>query len=103
MTPACISLAGSAEDQIIIVVLTQGVVQTAGKAPPCTKKVTAELGCVTPYIIVPGKWTHADMLYHANEIVAGLINNCGHNCTKVEILVTDGKWDQRDDFVEILR
>ena len=77
--------------------------QAAGKAPPCSKHVTAELGCVTPYIIVPGKWSHADMEYQANEIVAGLINNSGHNCTKVEVLVTDAKWDQREAFIEVLR
>ena len=80
-----------------------GVWQEASKAPPCTKHVTAELGCVTPYIIVPGKWTRKDMEYYANEIVAGLVNNAGHNCTKVEAMVTDGAWPQREEFINILR
>ena len=77
--------------------------QVKGKPPPCSKHVTAELGCVTPYIVVPGKWTHADLVYYANEVVAGLVNNAGHNCTKVEVLVTDGAWPQRKEFVDLLR
>lgn len=77
--------------------------QAKGQAPPCEKQVTAELGCVTPYIIVPGKWTRSDMEYYASEIVSGLVNNAGHNCTKVEVLVTDGSWPQRDEFLVILR
>ena len=26
-------------------------------APPLSKEVGAELGCVTPYIVTPGAWT----------------------------------------------
>ncbi|KAK9787722.1 hypothetical protein WJX73_000861 [Symbiochloris irregularis] len=74
-----------------------------GRQPPCKKHVTAELGCVTPYIIVPAKWTQADMEYYASEIVAGLVNNGAHNCTKVELIVTDAAWPQREEFAEVLR
>ena len=79
------------------------VLQEEGREPPCKKHVTAELGCVTPYIIVPAKWTQADMEYYASEIVAGLVNNAGHNCTKVEVIVTDAAWPQREEFAEVLR
>ena len=28
--------------------------------PPLRKEVTAELGCHTPLIVVPGRWSRAD-------------------------------------------
>ncbi len=72
-------------------------------APKVKKPVAAELGCVTPYIVVPGNWTAKDMDYYAEEIVAGLVHNAGHNCLKGEILVTDAEWPQRAQFVEAVR
>ena len=72
-------------------------------APPLAKRVDAELGCVTPYIVVPGAWTEADMEYYADEIVAGLVNNAGHNCTKAELLVTAAEWPLRGAFVDAVR
>jgi acyl-CoA reductase-like NAD-dependent aldehyde dehydrogenase len=71
--------------------------------PPLKKPVGAELGCVTPYIITPGAWTEADIAYYADEIVAGLVHNAGHNCTKAEILVTDAAWPQRELLVQAIR
>ena len=54
-------------------------------APKLQKEVTAELGNVTPYIIVPGPWSDEDLVYHAGNVAAGLINNCGHNCLAAEV------------------
>lgn len=75
----------------------------AGKTPPYTKPVAAELGCVTPYIIVPGQWTDADIDYHAETVATGLTQNAGHNCLKAEILVTDRNWPQREAFLNAIR
>jgi hypothetical protein len=36
----------------------------------CKKEVAAELGCVTPYIIVPGDWTVDDLNYYIDELLA---------------------------------
>lgn len=72
-------------------------------APPLRKRVDAELGCVTPYIIVPGAWTPADLDYYADEIVAGLVHNAGHNCLKPELLVTAAGWPLRGALVEAVR
>ena len=75
--------------------------------PPFTKPVAAELGCVTPYIVVPssGKtvWSDADVQYHAETVVTGLAQNAGHNCLKTEILVTDAEWPQRQQFVDAVK
>ena len=71
--------------------------------PPLRKEVGAELGCVTPYIVAPGAWSSDDIGYYADEIVAGLVHNAGHNCTKAEILVTDAAWPQREALVAAVR
>jgi hypothetical protein len=47
--------------------------------------VTAELGNVTPYIIVPGPWSQEDLEYHATSVASGLAQNAGHNCIAAEV------------------
>ncbi|KAF5828342.1 Aldehyde/histidinol dehydrogenase [Dunaliella salina] len=67
------------------------------------KPVTAELGNVTPYIIVPGPWSEADLEYHAKSVAFGLIQNCGHNCITLELVVTAEDWPLRPAFLAALR
>lgn len=67
--------------------------------PKCTKEVTAELGNVTPYIIVPGPWSDTDIAYHAANVAAGLANNNGHNCLAAEVRLVRGRSQQ---FVRLL-
>ena len=38
--------------------------------PPLGKHVGAELGCVTPYIIIPGEWDDEMIEYHAANVVS---------------------------------
>lgn len=71
--------------------------------PALKKHTSAELGCVTPYILVPGQWNNLDMEYHAENIAAGLVNNSGHNCLSPELIITDKGWPQREEFLEALR
>lgn len=71
--------------------------------PPFKKQVSAELGCVTPYIVVPGKWTPEEIEYQALNTVSGLVNNAGHNCLAAEIVITDRSWPQRNDFLDAIR
>jgi len=71
--------------------------------PPLEKLVTAELGCVTPYIILPDVWTPEEIEYHATTVVSALVNNAGHNCLAAEILVTDSAWPQREEFLDAVR
>lgn len=71
--------------------------------PPLRKHVGAELGCVTPYIIVPGEWDDRTIEYHAANVVAGTVHNAGHNCLGAEVLVTDASWPQRQQFLDAVR
>ena len=44
------------------------------------KPVTAELGNVSPVIVVPGKWSIGELRYQAEHVATMLVNNAGFNC-----------------------
>ena len=96
---AAVHLTGSAATHDAIV--WQGRPKEA--EPPLATPCSAELGCVTPYIIVPGPWSDADLEYHADSVATGLTHNAGHNCLKAEVVVTDAEWPLRGKFLEALR
>jgi hypothetical protein len=70
-----------------------------------TKPFEAELGCVTPYIIVPStqKWSQHELTYQAMSAVASIVLNSGHNCNATEVIVTAKGWKQRDAFLAAVR
>ena len=69
------------------------------------KPFEAELGCVSPHIIVPGarRWSRAELRYHAQMAICSTVMNSGHNCLSTEIIVTCGTWPQRGEFVDALK
>ena len=67
-----------------------------------TKPVSAELGCVSPVIIVPGAWSAKDLSYQAASVASMLVNNAGFNCLTPRVLVTWKHWPQREAFLNEL-
>ena len=63
------------------------------------KRVTAELGNVSPVIVVPGRWSGADLERQAENVATMLTNNAGFNCNAARVLVTSRDWAQRDAFL----
>ncbi|MGZ8804101.1 MAG: aldehyde dehydrogenase family protein, partial [Microbacterium sp.] len=47
--------------------------------PLLQKPITAELGGVSPIIVVPGPWSDADIRFHAEHVVTMRLQNGGHN------------------------
>jgi hypothetical protein len=74
-----------------------------GVAPPFKKAVTAELGCVTPYVLVPGEWSDDDIEAKAAMVVAMVGSNASCNCLAPKVLVLARTWPQREQFLEALR
>lgn len=72
-------------------------------APLMTTPITAELGGVSPIIVVPGEWTDADLRYQAEHIVTMRLQNCGHNCIAGQVVILSSDWPQREDFLAALR
>ncbi len=71
--------------------------------PPLDKPITSELGCVTPIMIVPGKWSQRQLRYQAVNVASMLVNNASFNCNAAKVLVTAKGWPQRKVFLDALR
>lgn len=71
--------------------------------PQLTVPITAELGGVSPIIVVPGAWSAADLRYQAEHIVTMRLQNSGHNCIAGQVVILSDDWDQKDAFLRELR
>lgn len=67
-----------------------------------TKPVTAELGSVSPVVVVPGQWSSKDLSYQAAHVASMLVNNAGFNCATPRVLITWARWPQREAFLNEL-
>jgi acyl-CoA reductase-like NAD-dependent aldehyde dehydrogenase len=100
-----IHLTGSASTYDALVSGT-GAADTHRKPAATTrpgKPVTAELGNVTPLIVVPGPWSSGDVEYQAEHVATGLANNAGFNCVTTRMMLTQRDWDRRGDLLDAVR
>jgi hypothetical protein len=67
------------------------------------KRLDAELGGVTPIIIVPGGWTKKEIDHQASQISAAKHANGGHTCISPQVVIVDDDWPQKDLFLGRLR
>ena len=67
------------------------------------KRLDAELGGVTPMIIVPGKWTQKEINHQASQISATKHGNGGHACISPQVVIVDDDWPQKNLFLNCLR
>jgi acyl-CoA reductase-like NAD-dependent aldehyde dehydrogenase len=75
--------------------------KTSGQ-PRIDKRITSELGCVTPVLVVPGRWSDGDLLFQARNVASMVAHNASFNCTAAKALVLARGWSQRDAFLERL-
>ncbi len=71
--------------------------------PLLKKPITAELGGVSPIIVVPGRWTKADLRFQAEHIATMRLQNSGHNCIAGQVVILSSDWPQREAFLGELR
>lgn len=72
------------------------------KMPLLSKPISSELGNVTPWIIVPGKYTDSQLRSQAESIAASIINNASFNCVATKLILTSRQWPQRESFLRLL-
>jgi len=68
--------------------------------PVNRRPFTAELGCVTPVLVVPGPWSAADMRFQARQVAGMVAQNASFNCNAAKVLVVARGWLQRDTFLK---
>jgi acyl-CoA reductase-like NAD-dependent aldehyde dehydrogenase len=67
-----------------------------------TKPFDAELGAVSPWIIVPGQWTDAELKHHADFLVACKMANAGAVCASPQAIIVDAAWPQLAKFSDLV-
>ena len=70
--------------------------------PVLNKPITSELGNVTPWVIVPGRYTDSQLRSQAENIVASITNNASFNCIATKMLVTWKDWPDRERFLDLI-
>jgi hypothetical protein len=63
-------------------------------------RVTSELGCVTPVIVVPGHWSDRQLSFQARNVATMVAVNASCNCNAAKVLVTWKHWPQRAAFLK---
>jgi acyl-CoA reductase-like NAD-dependent aldehyde dehydrogenase len=67
------------------------------------KRFTCELGSATPMIVAPGRWSEADIRFHAENIVTQMTVNCGFLCLSTRVLVLHREWPQAGALLDAVR
>ena len=74
----------------------------AQNRPLLQKPVTAELGNVSPVIVLPGPYSDKQLRYQAEDVAAGLTFNAAFDCNANKVLILPRGWAQRDAFLDAI-
>ncbi|MFD3037965.1 aldehyde dehydrogenase family protein [Mycolicibacterium senegalense] len=90
-------------DAIVFGTGEEGARRKAADEPVLDKDMTAELGGVSPTIVLPGQWSSADIEFQANHVATQRLHNNGYNCVAAQVVVLPKCWAQRDEFIAAIR
>ena len=68
--------------------------------PLLRKRLTSELGCVTPVIVVPGDWSPRELAFQAENVATMVALNASCNCNAAKTILTWRGWPQRRAFLD---
>ena len=86
-------------DSIVFGTGEEGLERKQSGKKKINKSITAELGCVTPIIVVPGPWSTADIKYQAENIATQKLHNASFNCVAGQVLILPESWDKSNDLL----
>jgi hypothetical protein len=95
--------AAATHDAIVFGVGEEGEANKAAGRVILDKPVTSELGGVSPTIVLPGRWSAADLRFQAEHVVTQKLHNSGFNCIASQVLILSSDWQQKPDFLAALR
>lgn len=72
------------------------------KIPILNATVTSELGAVSPWVIVPGKYKKNELRSQAAKIANYIHNNASCNCNAPKCIIVADDWDQKDEFLKMI-
>lgn len=100
-----IHLTGSAATYDSIVWGPPGQERESRKArnqPVLNKRVTAELGNVSPVLVVPGPYSKKELAFRAENIAGAVVYNASFLCNSAKMLVTPKAWGQRPALLDAI-
>lgn len=68
-------------------------------APLIRKRVTSELGNVSPALVVPARYSDRELERVARSLAGMMVNNASFNCVALKLLVTARGWPQREELL----
>jgi len=71
-------------------------------APRLAKPLTCELGNLTPWFVVPGRYSAAELASQADLVAGSIVHNGSLNCIATKCLVTSRRWTQREEFLALV-
>lgn len=71
--------------------------------PAIGQAITCELGNVTPWFVIPGRYPPKALARQADMVAASIINNTSFNCIATKLIVTARTWNQREEFLGLVR
>ncbi|HEX3233436.1 MAG TPA: aldehyde dehydrogenase family protein [Gemmatimonadales bacterium] len=93
-----IHLTGSAQTYDALVWGPPGPEREARKVrntPVLTKPVTAELGNVSPVLVIPGPYRDKDLAFQAEAIAGAMVHNASFNCNSAKLVLSAKGWTGR--------
>ncbi|MHA1576840.1 MAG: aldehyde dehydrogenase family protein [Candidatus Thorarchaeota archaeon] len=89
-------------DTIVFGTGEEGTNNKIAKNPQLKKPLTGELGCITPWIVVPGPWTMNEVELAASRMAFWMVRHEGYLCFAPRILVLQRDWEHRRLFLDVL-
>ncbi|EFN58802.1 hypothetical protein CHLNCDRAFT_140596 [Chlorella variabilis] len=65
--------------------------------------ISSELGCVTPWLVVPGEWSEKELTHQSRALAEALASNCSCNCLAPKVILMAEGWAQADQFVAAVK
>jgi aldehyde dehydrogenase (NAD(P)+) len=90
-------------DAIVFGTGPEGAQRKAENRPRLSKPITSELGGVSPTIVLPGRWSAADLRFQAEHLATQRLHNNGYNCVAAQVAIVSSDWPQKDAFLAELR
>ena len=81
----------------------EGEARKRRNEPRLRKRLTGELGNVSPTIVCPGPWSEADLRFQAMNVATQKLLNDGFNCVSTQVLILSKEWPQADRFLDYVR
>ena len=97
-----IHITGSARthDAIVFGGGAESEARKARRQPVSSKRMSSELGNVSPTIVVPGPWSPRDLRFQAAHIATQKLHNAGFNCIASQVVITQAGWSLREPLLQ---